>query len=346
MPISTIRLTFCLGILCFASLSWPARSGDFKEGEVQFHKFPTWFADTPFNDLADLLNTANEDEKKGLFVLYTTQGCSYCAAFIERSLHNPELVERVQRDFESVGFEIFDDAELISPKGETLTVKDFALSEGVQFAPTILFYGPQGDQVLRLTGYQTPERFSKILSFVSGAHYQNTSFKAYMLASQESPNAGQIATSETTLLANSAYNTKADSLARTQSDAKPLLVVFERSDCAQCKVYHTEVLDKASIAPLIEQFDVAQLNTNDNSSITLPNGDSSSPQRWFNENGFTQTPALMLFDPQGNLVLKTDALVLEQRMINSLGFVLEKAYEKGWTYQQFARSKAIGRSQQ
>jgi hypothetical protein len=32
-------------------------------------------------------------------------------------------------------------------------------------------------------------------------------------------------------------------------------------------------------------------------------------------------------------------------MMNSVNFVLEKAYKKGWTYQRFARSKAIERRQ-
>jgi hypothetical protein len=28
-------------------------------------------------------------------------------------------------------------------------------------------------------------------------------------------------------------------------------------------------------------------------------------------------------------------------MLNSLNFVLQRAYEKGWTYQRFARTSAI-----
>ena len=30
-------------------------------------------------------------------------------------------------------------------------------------------------------------------------------------------------------------------------------------------------------------------------------------------------------------------------MLNSIGFVLDRAYEKQWTYQRYARSRAIAR---
>jgi hypothetical protein len=39
------------------------------------------------------------------------------------------------------------------------------------------------------------------------------------------------------------------------------------------------------------------------------------------------------FNQKGRQVLKTDALILQQRMTKSLNFVLEHAYEKNWTYQ-------------
>jgi len=55
-------------------------------------------------------------------------------------------------------------------------------------------------------------------------------------------------------------------------------------------------------------------------------------------------PALLFFDENGNGVLKTDALGLRQRMMHSLLCVVERAYEKGWTYQRLARSKGIERN--
>lgn len=65
---------------------------------------------------------------------------------------------------------------------------------------------------------------------------------------------------------------------------------------------------------------------------------------WFKKTNFSRLPALMFFDEKGNNVLETDTLVLGQRMMNSLNFVIEKAYKKDWSYQQFARAKGIERN--
>lgn len=46
-------------------------------------------------------------------------------------------------------------------------------------------------------------------------------------------------------------------------------------------------------------------------------------------------------DGQGEPVLSTDALVLQSRMNNSIGFVTDRAYDQGWNYQRYARSRAL-----
>jgi hypothetical protein len=40
-----------------------------------------------------------------------------------------------------------------------MTVRAFAAREGASFSPTVAFYGLDGQALLRVTGYQTPERF-------------------------------------------------------------------------------------------------------------------------------------------------------------------------------------------
>jgi len=42
-------------------------------------------------------------------------------------------------------------------------------------------------------------------------------------------------------------------------------------------------------------------------------------------------------------VLSTDALVRSSRMHNSIGFVMDRAYENGWNYQRYLRSQALKR---
>ena len=122
-------------------------------------------------------------------------------------------------------------------------------------------------------------------------------------------------------------------------------MIFEKTGCADCEDFHNDVLALEEVRERLGKFEVARLDADDDKSgVRLPNGKRATPAAWFRETNFTRVPALMFFDEKGNNVLETDALVRRQRMLNSVNFVLERAYEKDWTYQRFARSKGIERN--
>lgn len=74
----------------------------------------------------------------------------------------------------------------------------------------------------------------------------------------------------------------------------------------------------------------------------MPTMRSPVPGEEIGKDGALQV-LLVFFDEQGREVLRTDALVLRQRMLNSLHYVLERAYDQDWTYQRFARARALER---
>jgi thioredoxin-related protein len=126
--------------------------------------------------------------------------------------------------------------------------------------------------------------------------------------------------------------------------SRPLLVIFEEPACSECTNLHANVLSQKEVRQTLMRFEVARFDAKDDKTpILAPDGRKATPAQWYEQNDFTQTPAILFFDENGNKVLETDALVLSQRMMNTMNYVLEKAYEKGWTYQRFARSKAIER---
>ena len=57
-----------------------------------------------------------------------------------------------------------------------------------------------------------------------------------------------------------------------------------------------------------------------------------------------QLPALVFYSDKGEFVMQTDSITRRQRMLNSMGLVLDKKYEEGWNYQRYARTKGIERS--
>ncbi len=321
----------------------------FDESKIVHIDHPIWFNDDPFNDLAVLVEKAGQQKKKGLFVLFTTEGCSYCDRFIKKSLNDPAISATLQNHFESVGFEIFDDAEMSSPKGETTSIKQFAQDEKVQFSPAFIFYDSAGNRIVSHTGYITPDKFAAVLDYIIGDHYRSTRFRDYLLSAEQARRKPAHAEKpDSTLIDSPLFSPPPYVLDRSSTpSATPLLVIFEKPECQECTDFHAKVLSKQQVIDTLKAFEVVRLDINDTTTpVVIPDGRKITPAQWYDDYQFTQLPALVLFDEKEPEVLKTDSLVLPQRMMNLLNYVLEKAYKKGWTYQQFARSKGIERMQQ
>lgn len=340
---NTIKALLIFGILGYYGASFAASSIPEKVTTDKFvgetHHLH-WFKES-FLDLQDDLSEAADADKKGVMLMFTTEGCSYCAMFVEKSLKNPTIAALTQKYFDVIGMEIFDDSEMVDTQGNPTRVKDFAYDIGAGMAPSIFFFGPDGKQLLKAVGYQSPERYEMILDYLGQGHHEKTSLKTY-IAQQK---AG---------VKRTAYQLKTDKLfypapyaldrSRFKASA-PLLVIFEKPDCTECNAFHENTLSKKEVRQILREFEVVRMDATDNKSPLLkPDGTMSTPAKWYNEMKFSRLPALAYFDKNGNNVLQTDALVLEGRMMNASGFVLEKAFEKGWNYQRFARSRAIARN--
>jgi thioredoxin-related protein len=344
MPAHVALLILWLSALCtlLPAAATAATDPSFDDGAMQQINYPDWFKES-FLDLPDDAAMAAEAGKQGLFLFFSTQGCSYCHLFIETSLKDPAIAGRLQEHFDAIGLEIFSDAELVDFAGDTTRVKTFALDEGVQFAPTLLFYDTAGEPLLKLTGYYEPARFAAALDYLIGGHHAELSFRDY-LARQD---AAGTATAAWSLPADRLFEPPPYMLARERMPAeRPLLVLFEGENCPRCQRFHAEVLGNTELREQLAGFDIVRLDAADpDTPVLTPAGKRTNPTDWYAALGFSELPALAFFSEDGRQVLATDALVLASRMQNSIGFVTERAYERGWTYQRYARSQAIERAQ-
>jgi len=274
---------------------------------------------------------------------FGTEGCSYCWHFVERSLGDPEIAKRVQQHFNSIAFEIFDDLEMVTPEGRSMRVKAFAASEGAEFSPTVVFLDTQGRRVLRIVGYYPPGRFDTALDYVVGGFHDRESFREYAAVAAEQ---GTSPPDRQELIRESLFASPPYLLNRSRMAAeRPLMVLFEQKACPACLQFHGTVLKDPAIRSLLHQFEVVRLDAGDRSTpVITPKGARTRPHEWAMSLDLTHSPSLVFFDEHGQQVLKVDTLVLRQRMVNSLNYVLEKAYERGMSYQRFARTKALEKS--
>jgi len=328
--------------LAFA-IGTPSKAGDFDDAQLTHVGYPAWFKES-FLDLREDIMEARDAGKVGVMVLFTSEGCSYCAEFIRTSLADPRLAARVQDHFDAVGLDIFSDAELIDPAGRDTRVKQFAQETGAGFSPTLLFYGDNGRLLYRGVGYHAPERFALVLDYLIGRHHERASFRDFV-ASRKGDSAQ--ARSGYRLRPDPLFSAPPYALDRSRIPAqRPLLVIFEGEGCETCESLHDEVLALPEVRDLLGRFEVVRLDAGDAATpLVAPDGTRTTPAGWYEETGFSALPALLFFEESGKEVLRTDALVLRQRMMNSLLYTLERAYEQQWTYQRFARSRAIERIQ-
>ena len=346
MPMFNRLTSVCAFLLSYTLATSPstgATAGEFNDGEYAHIVYPDWFNDS-FLDLQDDLAEAVAADQQGLMVFFSTEGCSYCGLFLRESLGNPAIAEAVQERFAAVGLDIFSDAEMTDPRGTPLRVKQFATAEGAEYAPTLLFYDGDGRRAFRAVGYQSPARFQAILDYVGDGHYRTTNFRDFV--QQRQP--GIETASGGALRDDPLFSSPPYALDRSLFSAeRPLLVIFEQRGCEECDSFHRDVLAVEEVRELLERFEVVRLDAQDDrTGVLAPDGSRLTPTAWFQQADFSRVPALMFYNEQGERVLKTDALVKRQRMLNSCLFVLEKAYDKGWTYQRLARSKGMERARQ
>ena len=335
-----LGLAFVLGVVPFGSAQ--GKDMHFDDSAIEDTDDPAWFK-TTFLDLREDLAEARAAGRQGLMILFSTQGCAYCKAFIERSLKDPVLGTMVREHFDVIHMEIFDDAGMKDFEGKSRPVKDFAKREGAAFSPTLVFYGLDGKRLHQVVGYQSPARFREVLDYLVDGHHRSLSYRDYL----ERRAAGRLATERPgDLIRDVLFDRPPYNLDRRRSASKPLLVLFEQRDCDTCRNFHAHVLSDPEVRVLLARFQIVRLDARDPSTrVLIPDGRKLTPLRWISGLGLTYLPGMIFFDEAGREVLRNDSLTYRQRMTRSLQYVLDKAYLRDIHFQRYTREKSLERRQ-
>ncbi len=321
----------------FASATGDPGAMLFDDGEIVTLQYPDWFKPS-FLDLGDDLADAQDSGKTGLMLYFGSEGCAYCKAFVEHTLADPKLQADLRARFDAIGLDMFSDLEMTDFAGERLRVKDFAIREGASVSPTLLFYGADGEPLLRIRGYYPPARFRTVLDYLGGGHYRTETLRTFAARQKTEGTPRSAEPEDSALLGNGPQV-----LDHTGVPARrPILVLFEAEDCTECRQLQSEVLSYPPVRQLLDRYETARFDWSDSDTpVVTPAGERSNPAAWAERLGIAQVPALLFFDESGQEVFRLESLVLRQRMERALLYVLEKAYLNGTTYQQFTRAKTI-----
>lgn len=303
-------------------------------------EYPGWFKRS-FLDLPEDLREAGEAGKRGVMIVFGTQGCAYCRALVDRVLSDAEVQGAIRQHFDAIALEMFSDIEMVDPKGVAMTVKQFARLEKAEFSPTVIFYDLDGNPVFRAVGYYPRDRFRTVLDYVIDKAYRIISFGAYLNnreANTERAENDEDPGQQWILKSASPHDQPSG------ESSKPTLVIFEAGDCDRCRRFQRQVLSDQEIAAALEGFNIQRVDRD--AVLPVKSGDNMPipASSWISALGFTRLPALAFYSSAGQLVLQTDAEVGRQRMRNALGYVLSRSYEQGMSYQHYAYLQAAENS--
>ncbi len=326
------RIAALLGCLLLLQLEpvWAAREGALDAGMVNpgAEEHPVWFKNT-FLDLGEDLREARGSGKRLLLYFYQ-DGCPYCKKLMEDNLGQRGIADRMRGYFDVIALNIWGDRELTDLDGQAMSEKGYAAREKVMFTPTLVVLDEAGKPVLRMNGYYPPHRFAAALEYAGGHHEKEGSFADYARKADLRPARGK-------LHEDPAYLKPA---ALDAPRKRPLLVLFEQKQCADCDVLHEDIFVQAESKSLLAQFDIVLLDRWAATPIQTPDGKATTVVEWARALGIQYAPALVFFDAGGREVFRSEAWLRRFHTQSVLDYVATGSYKTQPNFQRFIEARA------
>ena len=127
----------------------------------------------------------NRTKKKGedyLAVFFEGKNCKNCDLLHEKTLQD-ETTRKLVKQFTSVQLDRFSDAPIITPAGDTVTVKDWANKLGISYLPAMVFFDHGGKEVMRIDAQMRTFHIQSVFDYVlTDAYKTEFNFQRYISA--------------------------------------------------------------------------------------------------------------------------------------------------------------------
>jgi len=142
-----------------------------------------YFFDQTFGDFSEELETAREQGKKGILLMFEMDECPFCHRMKTTVLNRPDIQDYFKKHFLIFSVDIEGDIEISDFQGRPTTMKDFSLKQfRVRATPVFQFIGLDGKPVKRgrYTGAtKDAAEFLLLGKFIVEDAWKDTSFSRY-----------------------------------------------------------------------------------------------------------------------------------------------------------------------
>ena len=325
------RIDACLAVLGLASMlliAAPAAA----QAVASPHAIdiPRWFS----NSLLDFKDEIPEAARAGkrVMVYFGQDGCPYCKALMKANFGPGPIADKTRKHFVAIAINIWGDAEVTWIDGSKTTEKALARRLKVQFTPTLLFFETDGTLVLRLNGYQPPERFTHVLDYVIQRRDRELSLAEYM--------SGQFKEPEIAVREPRPYLMRDPANLARAGRGRPLAVLFESPSCKACAEMHAEAFTRESLRRLLRGFDVARLVPGAPAKLATPEGRRTDAPGWARDLRIDLYPTVVFFDAQGKEVFRFDGYMRPFHIESAFDYVASGAYDREPQFQRFVQARA------
>jgi thioredoxin-related protein len=334
LPIALYILLFTFPVTVYASAEPDPKASEadliFDDSQLEEELvYPDWFK-LSLGDLGEDLKEAKNDGKKGIVSYFGQKRCAYCEQFIKTSLADIEIQNYLRRHYDVIAFDIWGIDDIKDTDGKTYTEHDLSVHYKTNFTPSLVFYDEGGTPVFRLRGYYPPYKFRAALQYVVEEFYKEETFSEYF----ERASPGEYfllgGLTERDFFIEPPYD-----LAELRKNEKPTAVFFEQGNCHACDLLHSVPLSKELSIKEIEKMNAVQLNMWADTPLTTPAGRKTTAKDWARSLDIFYAPTIVLFDPDGNEIIRVDSVTNFYRLWGVLDYVNRKGYEKTRDYQSW-----------
>ncbi|MCP3869238.1 MAG: thioredoxin fold domain-containing protein [Gammaproteobacteria bacterium] len=291
--------------------------------------YPGWFQESFLDLREDIAEAASEGRRVVIF--FHQDGCPYCNLLVERNLSQKDIQDTMKQKFAVIELNMFGDREVTALDGRLLTEKAFAAGLKVQFTPTLLFFDERGRVVLRLNGYVSPQKFKVALDYVSSHGDNKGSYREYLALNRPPEPEGALAREDFFL---------SPPFDLSSRRGRPLILLFEQSQCPDCDRLHQEVLSDPEIGALLKRYDAVQLDMWSGTALKTPDGRKLTAREWAGELGVIFAPTFILLGPDGSEIIRSEAVFKRFHTASILDYGLDGHYLRQPNFQRFLSARA------
>lgn len=113
-------------------------------------------------------------------VMFEQKQCNECDELHQDVLNRKASVEQLNKFNVSV-LDMWSAEKLVRPDGKTSSIKDWAKQLNIQYAPSMVYFNPQGKEVFRSDAYLKAFHIQSVMDYVSsGAYKKQSNFQRYI----------------------------------------------------------------------------------------------------------------------------------------------------------------------